>query len=320
MVNYNIIRQAKRAWIFALMMLLATSMAIIWIFTQNIIPNNHISIVVKQNNLRILPPKKIRSHTVAKLEARFRTIGYDLNDIRNKNKDVPRISADSIPYDMSNIEIVSRKKDLFIGMMLPLVLIANERLMMERKKLLAIIANKKSNGKINIIQQQWLDKKFTNYKVKNKSIDILLKRLDMVPPSLALAQAAIESGWGTSRFAREGNALYGQWTWDGDGIVPKTRDAKKTHKIKSFKTPLDSVNAYIKNLNTHQAYNKLRQLRQTARQNLKPVDGSYLAIALTAYSEKGMEYVNLIRLIIKANGLKSFDNTKLARPNNITAG
>ncbi len=318
MVHYHFITQAKRAWIFMLMVSLAITMVIIWIFTQDKITKEHISIVVKQDNLKIAPPKKITGYSVEKLEARFRTIGYNLTDIRDKNKTVPRISADSIPYDMRDIEIVSRKKDLFIGMMLPLVLIANEKLMMQRQKLLTIMAEKKSNGKINSTQQKWLDKNFIDYKVKNKSVDILLKRLDVVPPSLALAQAAIESGWGTSRFAREGNALYGQWTWEGDGIVPESRDAKKTHKIKSFKTPLDSVNGYIKNLNTHRAYNKLRQLRQKARQNSKPIDGNYLAIALTAYSEKGMEYVNLIRLIIRANNLKPFDNAKLAKQNNIT--
>lgn len=312
MVSSEFILRAKRAWIFLFMLGFAISMMGMWILWPEPTNRQAVSITLKPSDFKALAPQKVATHTVAKLEERFLRIGYNLEAIRLNENEVPRVSADSVPYDMDRIQVVSKRKDLFIGMMLPLVLIANERLEAEREKLIDIAEIKENGDQINPADQRWLDAKFEDYKVKDESIKALLKRLDVVPPSLAVAQAAIESGWGTSRFAREGNALFGQWTWGEDGIVPESRETDKSHKIKAFQSPLDSVTSYIKNLNTHRAYRMLRDLRQAARKNAAPLDGNQLAIALTSYSEKGMEYVDLVRLIIRVNGLQHLDDARLA--------
>ncbi|MGK2907996.1 MAG: glucosaminidase domain-containing protein [Desulfuromonadales bacterium] len=142
--------------------------------------------------------------------------------------------------------------------------------------------------------------------------DILLRRVDTVPPSLVLAQAAEESGWGTSRFAVEGNALFGMWTWGEEGITPvKQRSGLGNYKIASYKTPLQSVIAYMHNLNTHQAYKKLRSRRAELRNAGSKVTGWDLASTLTKYSERGQAYVDSLRSMIKGNKLQSADDAFL---------
>ena len=315
MINSEFILRAKRAWIFMFMLCLGIGMMGMWAFSPEPADRQSVSITLKPSNFDKLAPKKVATHTVAKLEEKFLRIGYNIDGVKENGAEVPRVSADSVPHDMNSIQVVSKRKDLFVSMMLPLVLIANERLEAERANLIEIIARKKSGNGISDSERRWLDGKFKAYRVKDGSLEGLLTRLDVVPPSLAVAQAAIESGWGTSRFAREGNALFGQWTWGEEGIVPEAREEEKTHKIKAFQTPLDSVTSYIKNLNTHRAYRKLRNLRQIARKNSAPMDGNHLAIALTAYSEKGMEYVELVRSIIRVNDLQNLDAARLASGN-----
>lgn len=140
-----------------------------------------------------------------------------------------------------------------------------------------------------------------------------MQRVDIIPPSLALAQAAKESGWGTSRFARNGNALFGQWTWDEDqGMEPKDRPEGTDHLVREFDTLLDSVEAYMLNLNRHRAYRELRSLRAGMRKRGEPIDGISLAGGLESYSELGMEYVERIRSMIDLNQLLALDNAELA--------
>jgi Bax protein len=137
--------------------------------------------------------------------------------------------------------------------------------------------------------------------------------VDVVPVSLALAQAAIESGWGTSRFARQGNAIFGQWTsQDGKGLVPSARPEGKTHKVRSFDRLSESVEAYLLNLNTHRAYRDFRTLRQQSRNSGERPKGEVLATGLEAYSEKGEEYVDLLRDMIRVNRLAAFDDAILS--------
>ena len=138
--------------------------------------------------------------------------------------------------------------------------------------------------------------------------------MDIIPPALALAQAAEESGWGTSRFVIEGNALFGQWTVEGDrGIVPARRDADRSHKIKAFETLLDAVRAYARNLNTHRAYRKLRTQRQRMRLDGTPIRGRRLIETLTSYSERGVDYVKDLRAIMTVNKLDGLDAAKLSQ-------
>ncbi len=135
--------------------------------------------------------------------------------------------------------------------------------------------------------------------------------MDEVPVSLALAQAAKETGWGTSRFAQDGNALFGQWTWSGDGLKPKEADENKGHKVMKFNVLQASVRAYQRNLNTHKTYKEFRLARAKLRDAGKPLDSIILSQYLDEYAETGQQYVKILQKIIKQNNLKDFDNAKL---------
>jgi Bax protein len=140
----------------------------------------------------------------------------------------------------------------------------------------------------------------------------MIRRADIIPPSLALAQAAEESGWGTSRFALEGNALFGQWTFAVKGaLVPKNRDAGKAHRVRAFTSLLDAVRAYVRNLNTHKAYRHFRRERQALRQADRQLAGTVLARTLSSYSERGNKYVRTIQSIITGNQLQNLDKARL---------
>lgn len=139
-------------------------------------------------------------------------------------------------------------------------------------------------------------------------VDKLLRRVDVLPPSLVLAQAAAESAWGTSRFARSGNAIFGQWCFnEGCGLVPEERLDGKKHQVRSFATVMDSVRAYFRNINTHPAYAELRELRARERDSAEGLRGPRLAAGLTRYSERRDAYVEEIRSIIEANQLERLD-------------
>ena len=135
--------------------------------------------------------------------------------------------------------------------------------------------------------------------------------MDEIPVSLALAQAAKETGWGTSRFAQEGNALFGQWTWSGEGLKPKQADENEGHKVMKFNVLQASVRAYQRNLNTHKTYREFRLVRAQLRDEGQPLDSIILAQFLDEYAETGQEYVKILRKIIDQNNLKDFDNAKL---------
>ena len=143
-------------------------------------------------------------------------------------------------------------------------------------------------------------------------VTLLLERVDIIPPSLALGQTAYESGYGTSRFAVEGNALFGQWTYSGKGMKPKEHRASKgNYGVAAYKWPFDSVRSYMKNLNTHSAYQGLRDKRAELRRQSKEVSGLALVETLGSYSEKGMTYVKTLKSIITANDLEVADKTYL---------
>ncbi|MDF1748883.1 MAG: glucosaminidase domain-containing protein [Alphaproteobacteria bacterium] len=268
----------------------------------------------RATNRRISPTGE--SMTVADLESEFSSLNYRLDDVREQNTNVPRIVAASVPADLDNIQEIDRRKAVFFKMLLPLVLITNERLENDRARLEALREREMTGKSISPKDSKWMAAQFESYRVEPGQWDLLLRRVDGVPPSLALAQAAVESGWGTSRFAREGNALFGQWVWgeSADGIVPEQRQDGMTHKIKVFETPLQAVAAYIKNLNTHRAYRSLRDIRAKMRREGITLNGAALAAGLESYSEKGHEYIELIRGIISANALRPLDKAKLRNP------
>ena len=145
----------------------------------------------------------------------------------------------------------------------------------------------------------------------NKDLSTLKIRMDEIPVSMAIAQAAKETGWGTSRFAQEGNALFGQWTWSGDGIKPSDADNDSTHKVMKFKILQASVRAYQRNLNTHSSYKDFRSARAELRDKKKKLDSIILTEHLDKYAETGKEYVRVLQQIIKQNNLIDFDDAKL---------
>ena len=231
---------------------------------------------------------------------------YKLDDIR-KNKLVKPIALDSFPREIKMIENTKKRKEFFIQIVLPLILQENNNIRLDRKRLFSII-NKSNNTNL---EKKWLGKKYKQYGVPLKDLSTLKIRMDEVPVSLALAQAAKETGWGTSRFAQEGNALFGQWTWSGEGLKPKESDENEGHKVMKFNVLQASVRAYQRNLNTHQTYKNFRLARAQLRDAGKPLDSIILAEYLNKYAETGKEYVKVLQKIIKQNDLKDFDNAKL---------
>jgi len=236
----------------------------------------------------------------------FKDTNYNLKDVR-KNKLVKPINLDLLPEEIKMIENTSQRKNLFIQIVLPLILDENNQIKLDRKKLFVVL-NKNNNSDA---EQKWLNMKFKQYGVKNKDLSTLKIRMDEIPVSLAIAQAAKETGWGTSRFALEGNALFGQWTFSGDGIKPKFSDNDKTHKVMKFQILKASVRAYQRNLNTHSSYKKFRKLRAQSRDNDEKLDSLILADCLDQYAATGVEYTKTLKKIILQNSLKDFDEVKL---------
>ena len=236
----------------------------------------------------------------------FKDTNYNLKDVR-KNKLVKPINLDLLPEEIKMIENSSQRKNLFIQIVLPLILDENNQIKLDRKKLFVVL-NKNNNSDA---EQKWLNMKFKQYGVKNKDLSTLKIRMDEIPASLAIAQAAKETGWGTSRFALEGNALFGQWTFSGDGIKPKFSDNDKNHKVMKFQILKASVRAYQRNLNTHSSYKKFRKLRAQSRDNDEKLDSLILADCLDQYAATGDEYTKTLKKIILQNSLKDFDEVKL---------
>ena len=237
----------------------------------------------------------------------FKETNYNLDDVRKKGLVKP-IKLSLLPGEMKKIESTKKKKNLFIQIVLPLIIEENNRIKLDRKKLFAIL-NRSNNTNA---EKKWLNLKFKQYGVLKKDLSTLKVRMDEVPISLAIAQAAKETGWGTSRFAIEGNALFGQWTWSGDGIKPAGIDTDNaTHKVMKFKVLKASVRAYQRNLNTHGSYRKFRSARAEMRDNNEELDSLVLADYLDKYAATGKEYTVIIKKIIEQNALKDFDKVKL---------
>ena len=252
-----------------------------------------------------LPSDTVRL-SASTIEQLFKETDYNLKDVR-KTKLVKPVKLSLLPNEMKMIESTKKRKNLFIQIILPLVLEENNRIKLNRKKLFSIL-NKNHNSNA---EKKWLNEKFKQYGVLNKDLSTLKMRMDTVPVSLAIAQAAKETGWGTSRFALEGNALFGQWTWSGEGIKPANADHNATHKVMKFKILKSSIRAYQRNLNTHSGYKEFRMARAALRDNRRNLDGLILATYLNKYAETGTEYVKIIKQIIKQNNLTDFDKVKL---------
>lgn len=251
--------------------------------------------------------------SVDELEQAFRRRGYSLDLVRKFNKPVPRLRLATLPSGLSEIRNVKRRKNVFLSMVLPMVLEANSHIAADRRRLLYISSAIETGKPLPTNARTWLKRLAERYKTTPERLDVLLRRVDVVPASLALAQAAVESGWGTSRFAAQGNAIFGQWTTaGGKGLIPEGREEGKTHKIRAFDSLPDSVAAYLLNLNTHRAYRHLRSTRLMLREEGKRPDGLTLAAGLEPYSQRGEEYIDLMRSIIRVNRLQPLDEAILS--------
>ena len=246
---------------------------------------------------------RLNASTIKQL---FEDTKYTLKDVR-KTKLVKPVALTLLPNEIKMIENTSKRKDFFIQIVLPLILKENSNIKIDRKRLFSII-NKSNNTNL---EKKWLEKKYKQYGVPSKDLSTLKIRMDEIPVSLALAQAAKETGWGTSRFAQEGNALFGQWTWSGEGLKPKDADKNEGHKVMRFNVLQASVRAYQRNLNTHSTYKEFRKERAKLRDEGKPLDSMILSRYLNKYAETGNQYVEVLQKIIKQNNLQDFDDAKL---------
>ena len=246
---------------------------------------------------------RLNASTIKQL---FDDTNYQLDDVR-ETKLVKPVALTLLPEEIKMIENTKERKEFFIQIILPLILEENNNIKLDRKRLFSII-NKSNNSKL---EKKWLEKKYKQYGVLSKDLSVLKIRMDEVPVSLAIAQAAKETGWGTSRFAQEGNALFGQWTWSGEGLKPKEADENKGHKVMKFNVLQASVRAYQRNLNTHKSYENFRLARAELRDRGKKLDSLILSKFLDNYAETGEKYVEVLQKIIKQNNLKDFDDSKL---------
>ena len=260
---------------------------------------------VKRKNVDevVLPNLNLKTETVLNL---FKDVEYDLGKVRIQ-KLVKPIYFTQFPRDLDALQSTKLKKETFIKIVLPLIVAENERILADREKLITLSKKKFTTD----VEKQWLRQKFLEYKVKKGNLDELIERMDIIPTSIALAQAAKESGWGTSRFALEGNAIFGQWTWSGQGIAPLDRENNKNHKILKFPILRASVKAYQNNLNTHKSYTKFREKRSNLRNKKKKISGLELTSTLNNYAQTGSEYTKILNQIIKQNRLTDFEPVRL---------
>ena len=244
----------------------------------------------------------------------FDDLGYDLKGIRAGQKVKP-IYLTKLPKDLKTLGDTKQKRELFIKIILPLILDENEKITDDRKKLFKILSKNFNTAG----ERVWLKRRFKQYKIDDQDLAKLKIRMDIIPVSLAIAQAANESGWGTSRFALEGNALFGQWTWSKKGITPENKDSNKNHKVLQFQILKASVRAYKNNLNTHNAYKDFRTARAEMRQENKAINGLKLTKHLKNYAAIGEKYVEILADIIVRNSLTDFDKANLL-PTNLKKG
>ncbi len=226
----------------------------------------------------------------------------------SESSPIPRLYLRSFPPDWARQEMTRENKNYFFAALLPLVLAENERILDLRGQLFQIDPETEAGRAV-------LRQLARAYRLKPERKDLqaaLAARMNVLPPSLVLAQAAQESGWGRSRFAILGNALFGEWTWNAaEGIMPARRDGNARHFVRRFPSLRASLASYMRNLNSHRAYVRLRQLRNEMLGLGMPLRGDRLAETLVSYSQEGEDYVRKLRRMIRGNNLERFDRTRL---------
>lgn len=267
--------------------------------------------------------KTVTSGNLKETLALLESLDYTPENWNDGDRSIPRVFFTQIPKrwaETSRHIPVQEKKMVFLFLQAPLILRANE-LVLEQRAEVEQMRGEAEAGKpltehqlqrLNELAESYGEPSFDRGELSPAQFEPLLARLDIVPLSLALSQAAIESGWGTSRFATEGNALFGQWGWSDNVIKPKrVRKELGNYGVMAFDSPMASVTAYIHNINTHRAYERLRQERADMREQGKAISGTRLAGTLDKYSERGDAYVEELRSLISYNDLEPTDNAYL---------
>ena len=258
-------------------------------------------------------PEVIKIGSLDELMTLFEELNYTRKSWEEGNREVPRITFDRVRENWKKTSKnmpVPLKKQVFFRLMAPLVLMSNENILLERQLII--------DSPLDAPELKTLARKYKILSDSEEALDetkrkALLDRIDILPPSLVLAQAAEESGWGSSRFTIEGNSFFGQWDFSGNGMVPaQQRKELGNYGLARFDTPLDSVEGYMLNINTHNAYKKLRDLRAKIRAKDKLITGHELAGTLDKYSERGQAYIDGIREMIRYNGLGPADEAYLS--------
>ena len=260
----------------------------------------------------VVPKPRTSRVSVTAVIASFASFGYDLDQVRAAAKPVPRLYLEALPHDLANVSSAETKKRLFVQAVLPIVLRVNEEITTERWRAERLSDRLMWDGRLTAADRKWLIDTAELYGTVPFDMAGLLQRMDIVPPSLALAQAAEETGWGTSRFVREGNALFGQYTYkSATGMVPARSDADSRHRVRRHDNLLQAVRSYVHNLNSHWAYEGFRDRRALLRRAGRPIDGHDLAGELGRYSERRAAYVRSIRKVMRQNRLHDFDEAWL---------
>lgn len=260
--------------------------------------------VRRQAQLRTINPK-----TADELAGFLREASFSLTDVR-QGVAVPALKIERVPDDLVTKD-GNERKQLFIAALLPVLLDINQRILGERDQLLAIRAKLNAGLLLAPAEKLVLGNLADRYEGSADKIDELLKRVDIVPPSMAIAQSGVESGWGTSFAARTGNALFGQIQAGGQhAVVVPWRPGSGMPQ--PFSSVSEAADAYVANLNTHLAYSGFRAERAAMRERGETLDGYNLVGTLLRYSELGQEYVRFVRQIMRENGLVDFDKAKLS--------
>jgi Bax protein len=249
----------------------------------------------------ILPIKDAEARDAQLMMAALDRIGFDLDAVAKGYISVPRLLVSSLPPDLERLDAMDSRKTLFLRLMLPMVLAVNEQIGSDRQHLLEIKADLANNVQLAALDVQWVLGIADLYDQPDADVDALLRKVDVIPPSVALAQAIVESGWGTSRIARTQNSLFGQFGQAASG----------DWDYRSFDNLHEGVTSYMRNLNTHRAYREFRDARSKMRRLDGEIDGWELAAALHRYSERGDDYVHDLHSIMRDNDLESFDYVRL---------
>lgn len=267
--------------------------------------------------LALIPPDVHRMtsvQTVAETIDLFKNEGFDPQQALRQDTDViPAVFVANLPRDLKGVSDADLRKAVFVSIVLPHVLRADARILADRKRLVRLIGRKGKGSSLSRRDRLWLARLADRYGAKPGDTTTLLHRVDIVPPRLAVAQAAQESGWGTSRFAHAANALFGQRTDPGtDSVSAHKAEGVVLH---AFDSLYDSVRSYIHNLNTHAAYRSFRAMRAAMRQRGERLDGRALATALVSYSEQGAAYVDQLHKLMQMPEVAASRNIRLATVN-----